>query len=250
MALAHATDVCPDTWNGSLGAKWAVVLRVHGVERHETVVEVGPGFTDKIALALAALGFHGTVALVEPTFSACAWAMRRYQTLLPGVRVVAMPVALARAAPDGDVAVDVLVLNHVLDDMLLRASVSESSAAKLFDGMRPGSTCSVAFVDAWRRIVARRGRVERAITRVADEVAMYVMRHQPRLILLHEYPGWIQQRHGLGIVHELSLRAMVAVEDRLGGLGFTRARVPAPAAAAASTWLVMSRAASRAGASR
>src|SRR3954470_475012 len=83
-----------DAWSRRLGRGWARVLRGRGLDPAGTVVEVGPGFADKVGLGLAGLGFRGTVIVVEPDNAARAWVVERYGRLLPraDVRATGTPV--------------------------------------------------------------------------------------------------------------------------------------------------------------
>lgn len=205
-----------DGWCSLLGHAWADMLQRHCLDPTGTVVEIGPGFTDKIARGLAALDFRGLVVLVEPNAAAAAWASGRYRYLLPRaeVLVVRRPVpygTLPRARP-----VDALLSNHIFDDLILNAALTPETSAKIFAGMQPGVTCSHTFVRRWHELLAPSGRIEQLTLQVAADFTAYVAELRPRLVLLNEYPSWRHDLHGLGAIHRQALRLMCILETNLG----------------------------------
>jgi hypothetical protein len=240
-AAAGALSLGFDRWHRLVGLDWARVLASQGLGSSGSVVEIGPGFTDKVGQGLAALRFQGTLRLVEPTASACTWACDRYRGLLPAARVLALSTSLADASTSTATSIDALVSNHVLDDMLLRAAVDPSSRDVLFSEMQPGAPCTSFFVRAWFRLMADQRRLDRLGSAVAEEFAQYAAATRPRLIVINQYPSWTHLRAGLAFIHQQALRVMHLLEKRLFKLGHARQRVPAslylrnPA-----KWLIMS----------
>ncbi len=81
-----------ESWNALLGYAWTRMLQGQGLGPTGTVIEIGPGFSDKIARGLAAMQFRGTVILVEPSEAAGIWAFERCRRLLPKAqRIVVLP---------------------------------------------------------------------------------------------------------------------------------------------------------------
>jgi uncharacterized UPF0146 family protein len=76
----------------------ARVLRAQEIRLDGRVVELGPGFSAKIGYGLAEVGFHGEVVLVESVRS----------------------------------RVDLLLANHVLDDLFLSTHLSFRDSDRLF----------------------------------------------------------------------------------------------------------------------
>lgn len=228
-------------WNHSVGLAWADVLRACGLDTTGTVAEVGPGFTDKIAHGLAELRFSGTLLLIEPTASARAWACERYRTLLPAADVVGEPASIDDVTHWSDRAIDAVVSNHVLDDMLLHAAVEPAARDALFGEMRPGAPCLPAFVRAWADLVAEPGRLDKLVAGVADAFTRYVVATRPRVVALHQYPSWTHRRNGMAFIHAESLRVMRMLEARLLESGLRRLRAPVRLGRRGSTeWLLMS----------
>jgi hypothetical protein len=207
-----------DGWSRLLGYAWTEMLRRQRLSPAGTVVEIGPGFTDKLARGLAMLDFYGTVILVEPNEAAGAWAFQRYRRLLPQAEVLVMQ----RPIPDGKItqrlSVDILLSNHILDDLILNAALLPEISARIFSHMQPGAPCSRMFIRKWQELLALPKLLEQIIAQVAGDFTNYVEEMQPRLVLLNQYPSWRHNLHDLGSIHTQALRLMNLMETSLGAV--------------------------------
>ena len=207
-----------DRWSVALGHAWAEQLHRRRLSPSGTVVEIGPGFGDKVARALAALDFRGRVVLVEPNGAAAAWARDRYRDLLPRaeVLVVARPVPVCNGSFGR--RVDALLANHILDDLILDAALRPDESAKIFSRMTAGSPCSRAFVAAWHGLLSHSYELGRVTSRAAEIFTNYVAVTRPRLVLLNQYPSFRHDHRGLGSIHTQALRLMDLLEEGLGAV--------------------------------
>lgn len=211
-----------DGWSRHIGHSWTEVLRHIELSPTATVVEIGPGFATKIGFGLAELRFRGTVILVEPGESARHWARARYQKLLPESRIRSVPQAVPDARSLLGTRVDVLVGNHVLDDMLLHAALQPAESAQLFARMRPGEACSSRFLSIWKQLFRDPLRLEALVTRVVDDFHTYVSAIRPRVVLLSQYNSWQHYSHNLEAIHDHSMTVVRALLVRIaddGALG-------------------------------
>jgi hypothetical protein len=230
-----------DRWSALLGQAWAEMLRGRRLSPSGTVVEVGPGFTDKVARALAALDFRGLVVLVEPNAAAAAWAYECYRRRLPHAEVQVVP----RPVPDGKIPsgrrVDALVANHFLDDLILNAALSPDACTEIFASMTAGSPCSRAFVARWRGLLVRSGELTRLTSRVAEQFTNYVAELRPRLVLLNQYRSWRHEARGLGSIHTHALRLMGLLESSLGAARVNSSVGPDSGESYPVSWLFVDR---------
>lgn len=192
-------------WNRAVGTLWTDLLRGRNLDRG-TVMEIGPGFSDKIAFGLAGLRFRGTIILAEPNPAARRWAVNRYRELLPSARVVpaAARVQELRAAS----RIDALLANHVLDDLLLEASTPRRLSARLFSQMRPDAPCSPAYVEAWRTSLP-------CAQKLATDIAASIVSLRPGLLAFNDYASWRHAAPALTPIHRLSRQMMEALRSRL-----------------------------------
>ncbi|HXM56682.1 MAG TPA: hypothetical protein VOB72_14895 [Candidatus Dormibacteraeota bacterium] len=206
-----------EAWSRSIGDLWTDILHRIELSPAAIVAEIGPGFAAKIAFGLARLRFRGTVILIEPGDSARQRARAQYQKLLPAARIRTVSDAIPEARSLRGARVDVLVGNHVLDDLLLHAALTPVASAQMFARMRPGEACASRFVRCWRDLSRDQQRLGALVQRVADDFHAYVTAVRPRLVLLNQYPSWQHHSHNLDSIHRHSLGVMRALLERLDG---------------------------------
>lgn len=209
----------PDSWGPTLGHIWAQHLRKLYLGPDSTLVEIGPGFSAKIGFGLAELGFCGALFLVEPNGSACRWAQRKYQRLLPAAQVRTSH----RAVPDADLPiegpVDAIIANHVLDDLLISHFISAPESDSIFGHMRPGVGCPEKYSEIWREILGAPRTLHELVDRVAEDMVRYVDVVQSDRLILNEYLSWHHRCCGLGRIHWVSLWALARLQQRLMAAG-------------------------------
>jgi hypothetical protein len=199
-----------DAWDRYLGSLWACVLRRQRIPLDGRVVELGPGFSAKVGHGLAQLGFYGEVVLVEPNSQARLSAAERYRRLLPRAAVRILPHLPAQAGP-----VDLLLANHVLDDLFLGTQLPFRDSDRLFAEMRPGCGCSEIFMQTWRKILLDPAAVDRAIDALVGDLVRHVHAIRPGSLAMNQYPSWRQGECGLGAIHEIGLAALRQLAGRL-----------------------------------
>ncbi|MGH3828956.1 MAG: hypothetical protein ACRDRS_00670 [Pseudonocardiaceae bacterium] len=204
-----------DPWDRHLGLLWARVLRQQEIRLDGRVVELGPGFSAKIGHGLAEVGFHGEVVLVEPNGDARRSAAGKYRRLLPQAHVRTRPRLLRHAGEPVRDRVDLVVANHVLDDLFLSAHLSFRDSDQLFAEMRPGRDCSDVFLRTWRRILGDSASVDRVIADVVDDLVRHLTATAPGCFIMNQYPSWRQGERCLGAIHEIGLAALRLLARRL-----------------------------------
>jgi hypothetical protein len=204
-----------DTWGRRLGAIWARLLRQQVLRPGGIVVEIGPGFSAKVGFGLAELGFQGTVILVEPNEPARFWAAGEYRRLLPGAEVRTCPSAIPETGGLASEPVDLVLGNHIIDDLLLAANIPLDDCEMIFGAMCPGSDCSERFIRVWGDMLRSPASTSRTVNRVVGDLVRYVDAIKPRCLLVNQYPSWRHSRSGLDLIHQTSMQAMRRLERRL-----------------------------------
>jgi len=113
--------------------------------------------------------------------------------------------------------VDVLLANHVLDDLFLSTHLPFRDSNRLFAEMRTGRACSNYFVQTWHRILDDPVAVEYAIAGVVDVVVRHLTATRPDYLVMNHYPSWQQGASGLSAIHEIGLTVLHRLAQRLEG---------------------------------
>lgn len=202
-------------WDQHLGLLWARVLRQQEIRLDSRVVELGPGFSAKIGHGLAEVGFRGVVVLIEPNDEARRSTAGKYRRLLPQAHVRTQPRLLRHTGKPVQGRVDLLLANHVLDDLVLSAHLSFRDSDRLFAEMRPGRNCSDFFLRTWRRILDDPASVDHAVADVVDDLVRHLTATRPGCFVMNQYPSWRQGERCLGAIHEIGLAALRLLARKL-----------------------------------
>ncbi len=224
-------------WNCELGAAWARLLRSQKLNPEGTILEIGPGFSDKIARGLAMLNFHGKVILIEPNTAAGVWAFERYRRLLPHTELTVVDRPLLGDGSLPGCFVDILAANHILDDLIFNAALPPDVSAGVFSHMLPGTNCTPLFIRKWRALLAKPERIERLLMQVVDEFTRYVIQLKPRILLLNQYPSWRHERFGLSGIHAQALALMELLATYLSAAGIETIWLQDPNSQPVVRWL-------------
>lgn len=204
-------------WDRRVAAVWADLFAEHGPGPAATLVEVGPGFAAKIGVALRTLGFHGTLYLVEPDDDARAWASASYRALLPRAEIVEVGAPLGSAGDMLPPDADALVMNHVLDDLVLRLALEPARRARAFSGMRPGLPCADDVRRTWLRLRDDPAAFHTCSSRALAEMVALVRRLRPGLVIVSQYRSWFHRAHGLEFVDRLTAPLLTRLAEALDG---------------------------------
>ena len=203
-------------WNVYIASVWAEVLRHHGLDTTGRVVEIGPGFGDKIGLALASLGFRGTVFVVEPNRDASSWVMDRYRELLPSAQLVAVHDTLRGAASRLARGVDAVLMNHAFDDLLLHAALPPARRHDVFAGMRHSGGSLPEVQRTWQRLLADRPRLPQLVRQVLDELCTLIESNGPSFFGASQYQSWFLTRNQLADADLMGGHLLDTLAGRVG----------------------------------
>jgi hypothetical protein len=226
------------TWNKDLGLAWANMFQSQQLDPTGTVLEIGPGFTDKIAFGLAAFGFRGRVILVDPSETARCWAVARYRQLLPQAEVISLRDPLPESTALKGESIDAVVSNHIFDDLLLNAVVPRTTSLRIFSAMHPDLPCSSLFLETWKHLLSEPTRLEMLVIRIADEILEYLDSVQPNLVVLNHYLSWRHSQCGLGAIHDYGLRTLRELHRQIGHASITSTGWTAVDQTGMISWLV------------
>lgn len=226
-----------DAWSRHLGTVWSRLLH-DWVPRDGCVVEIGPGFSDKIAYALAELRFSGSLYLVDATSPALRRSIARYRELLPGARIepVCLPVESAAARLPAEPSA--LVMNHLLDDLLLFAALPRTESREYFSRMRTNRIDRARCSTSWNTVLGDERVLESSKRQTVTAVRTVVDRLRPRLFAACQYDSWTLRRCGLSRVNKVSHEILRELTMSLGELSSDHRALLAAAGQDPDRWLV------------
>lgn len=206
-----------DPWNLHIGSVWAQLFLEHSLNRTASVIEIGPGFADKIGLGLATQRFEGTLYVVEPHDAARRWVTGRYRQLLDRADIVpvAGPVsAVGRMLPGH---ADVVLMNHVLDDMVLHAALAPGEGDAVYDLLwSDREDVLPMFRDTWQRLLADGAALRILSRQILDDLVRLLGHINPRLFGASQYPSWFLNHNGFESVDRLGAGILRELTARVG----------------------------------
>lgn len=165
---------------------WRTLLIKSGIETDAVVVEIAPGFKTKIAAALQALDFKGTIYLVEANPAAMSVVLKLYRDLLPKACIVPVKKAFHDIVVGIDLpqSIDYLVANHAFDDMVLFESAPKDEVANFFM-LNSGPDRVQATARIWGNITDET--IKKSITKVAKDWECFIARLNIKKIIVSQY---------------------------------------------------------------
>lgn len=202
----------PSIWDGFIGQVWHVVLAPLAVPHDATVIEIAPGSSAKIAHALAACDFAGTLHLVESSPAALDIALAKYRALLPAATIIAHPMPLTDALAELPMGADAVLASHALDDMLL----AHAPAAATFDwATRYSDTVSTDTQAAWHAISTDAATLAQAINATTAMLTTALAALGARHVVFNQYPSATLRDNHLSALNDAAFRVLDDLKARL-----------------------------------
>ncbi len=207
---------------------WHDLLSKNPIPCDGVVVEIAPGHEPKIGVALALLGFRGTIFLVEPDESIIQHIERTYKSILPGATVKIIPKILQKTEVGIDVPcnADVLLASHPFDDMVISSIVEDLS---LFSREREGG---VNFSDPLKELYAgiTDNDYENGVMATAKVWVDFIEKLQPHYFIASQYPSrtllqkrlYKRQASGFSVLEQLKsvYQNSLKVQPQMQSAGF------------------------------
>lgn len=203
MPQEFLTD--PSVWDGFVGQVWHAVIAPLRLPTDGTVIEIAPGSSAKIAHALAAYGFAGTLHLVESSSAALDIAITKYRALLPAATIHAHAVPLVDAMATLPVGADAVLASHALDDMLLAYAPTPAT----FDwATRYSDAVSTDTLAAWHAISADAATLTRAVEATTAMLDDAIGTLCPHHAIFNQYPSATLRDNQLSALNDAALRVL------------------------------------------
>ncbi len=174
-------------WDEYMAQVWLSLLPFIALPRDAAVVEIAPGASAKIALALGRMNFCGDVYIVEPAPPVMARALENYRRHVPQARIRALEETLQEAQKALPHKAFWLA-NHPLDDMLLSAGASAAERAELFKWTAEDDQVFYPVSQrCWQRLAAEPPRLEAIKNAVCREWVDAIAAAAPAGVVISQY---------------------------------------------------------------
>ena len=166
---------------------WRRILIENRLPADGTVVEVAPGYEQKIGAALSLFGFRGTLYVIEPDPNAALHIHAVYRHILPKATIHIVCKPMEEVVPKDDILspIEALVASHPFDDMVIASIVKEKN---FFSEEKDAGT---RISSAMRRMYAaiRDEKYATGICATAITWQRFIEEVRPRCVIASQYPS-------------------------------------------------------------
>lgn len=205
-----------DLWPQHIGSIWAALLSNHSLNPSSSIVEIGPGFMDKIGCGLAELRFQGILYVVEPNKDALKWVIHRYRTLLPKATIIAVNETIQDACSILPEGIEAILMNHVLDDMVLYASLHPDERQSIFSQIRPGESCLFKVKYTWQSLINDPENLSELNSNIISDIYSLVDCTQARIVGMSQYKSWFLNQNKLTEANLIGNKLLLEIVSHLG----------------------------------
>ena len=149
----------------------------------KVVVEIGPGYRHKIAIMLSQIGFEGELIVVDNNQNVLGFVGQKYTELLPKAKITCINQSFENAIELLPQNIDLLVANHIVDDMLLEQYISKTK----YNTMLDQAFFADSFANLWEQFSKDKHQVEKCIDFVYATFEKLVKNKQVDFAIISQY---------------------------------------------------------------
>ncbi len=190
-------------WDTCMATVWAALLLEYQLAPNMTVIEIAPGTSTKIGLALQKCLFQGKLYLVEPSEKSLSILYNRYKSILPNTEIYPIPHTLLNSIDYLPKNSDFILSNHPLDDMLIANQWANSNQSSLFDwALSPSGEISALFLEQWLSWTSDLSQLYFAKRDVIRQWQQFFLQVKSSVTLISQYPSITLQKNQLQDLNE------------------------------------------------
>ena len=196
--LSHELLNTYQGWDNYVAHLWYCFFNYCELKPDDTVVEVGPGSSIKIALALKKMDFHGELYIVEPFDEALQLIESQYKKHLPHATIHPIKKTLSQSLADLPQQPTFLVAHHVLDDMIMASDLANENLSSLFSWIK-GDELKVKqnFSEHWQALQANSKQLDRIKSNILKQWQDIFSALSPKVAIMSQYPSLVLNDHGM-----------------------------------------------------
>lgn len=173
-------------WDRYMSCVWNKLICFSGITSRDCLIEIAPGSSTKIGMALAKMTFSGQLYIVEPHPDLGNKILKIYQSILPSAKIVLITETLEKSLLKLPLYPDAILANHPLDDMLLAANTSKKS--ELFDSWKNTEKPATNFIrQEWKKLSSNQAALANASEFVTNTWKAVYNQLKPKWLLMSQY---------------------------------------------------------------
>ena len=114
-------------WEEKISNIWLSILKYKKLSNNSVVVEIGPGISAKIGIALSKLSFSGTLYVIDKCQHSLFLIEKKYRKILPNANLCFINQDIFHLKNEIVEKVDFLLASHVIDDMVIDYSIQQKN---------------------------------------------------------------------------------------------------------------------------
>jgi hypothetical protein len=185
-------------WDTYMAKVWLSLLKYCDISPLSTIIEIAPGTSRKIGLALSEIHFRGQIYIVEPCQLLLEKVSNQYKQMLPLAKIVPIDAKLVECYESIPKHADFILSNHPIDDMLISYETNKKEQDQLFEWTLSGDLDLPAiFLKKWLMLTSNMDQLLTAKSEVEKEWKQSILFMQPRNVIISQYASDALNKSGL-----------------------------------------------------
>jgi hypothetical protein len=197
-------------WDKYIGLIWANIFIKCDLPLDGVVVEIAPGTASKVGRGLEAIGFRGTLYVIEPEKLCLDIITKKYRKKI-GCTVIPLQETLESAIPKLP-KVDAIVANHPLDDMILGNSLNSKDFVDYFGEKFGTSIEKTKFL--WGKLEENQKLLEKLKKEIVQQFANLIGKTSPGFLAISQYKSYYFQKNGVLAPDNNALDVLVRIRKK------------------------------------
>ena len=196
--ISHEMLTTYHVWDRYVAHLWYTLFNFCEIKSDACIVDVAPGTSPKIAIALQKIDFCGEIYIVEPFEQALLQITKDYQQRLPCAKIYPVAATLYQSIQELPHSPDFLVSHHSLDDMILTAGLTNQDLAALFHWVTTSAlTVQASFAQRWQDISKDQSQLDWCVEDAMKQWDTAYQTLKPKISILSQYQSLVLNDHAL-----------------------------------------------------
>lgn len=198
-----------------IGKNWAKLLKPFNVNKYSEIVDLCPGFTPKIELALFYLGYKNQLTVIDKKISFLGDLEKFTKLFNPHFKLVKKKLDLFSNFKSRH---QFIIANHIIDDLAMDHFAKKYEFK--IDDIYQNENCMKNF---WQKIIADK---EKNISEISDLIAEIFIKivDSKGYLFISQYKSYMEKLLNMNSVPYFNKKVLKVVVDKLSKSGFTNDR--------------------------